>query len=56
MKQDKKTPGVSIELSKGNMMFDLVRFLQDEVIAFDDLDEFSEELRENIKFLYERFG
>ena len=56
MKQDKKTPGVCIELSKGNMIFDLVRFLQDEVIVFDDLDEFSEELRENVKLLKERFG
>ena len=56
MKQDKKTPGVCIELSKRNMIFDLVRFLQDEVIVFDDLDEFSEELRENVKLLKERFG
>lgn len=56
MRQDKKTPGVCIELSKGNMIFDLVRFLQDEVIVFDDLDEFSEELRENVKLLMERFG
>jgi hypothetical protein len=38
------------------MIFDLVRFLQDEVIVFDDLDEFSEELRENVKLLKERFG
>ena len=55
-KQDKKTPGVCIEISKGNMIFDLVRFLQDEVIVFSDLDEFSEELRENVKLLMERFG
>ena len=56
MKQDKKTPGVCIELSKGNMIFDLVRFLQDNVITFDDLNEFSDELRENVKLLKERFG
>ncbi len=52
---DKKTPGVCIELNKGNMMFDLVRFLQDGVIIFDDLDEFSDELRENVRLLWERF-
>ena len=56
IKADKKTPGVCIELNKGNMMFDLVRFLQDGVIIFDDLDEFSEELRESVKLLKERFG
>lgn len=55
MKQDRKTPGVCIELSKGDMVFDLVRFLQDEVITFDDLNEFSEELREAVKVLWERF-
>ncbi len=55
IKQDKKTPGVWIELRKGTMIFDLVRFLQDGVIAFDDLDEFSDELRENVRLLWERF-
>ena len=55
MKQDKKTPGVCIEISKGNMIFDLVRFLQDEVIVFSDLDEFSEKLRETVRLLLERF-
>ena len=52
MKQDKKTPGVCIEISKGNMIFDLVRFLQDEVIVFSDLDEFSEKLRETVRLLW----
>ena len=55
MKQDKKTPGVCIEISKGNMIFDLVRFLQDEVIVFSDLDEFSEKLRDTVRLLWERF-
>ena len=55
MKQDKKTPGVCIEISKGNMIFGLVRFLQDEVIVFSDLDEFSEKLRETVRLLWERF-
>lgn len=55
IKADNKTPGVCIELNKGNMMFDLVRFLQDGVIIFDDLDEFSDELRENVRLLWERF-
>ena len=56
IKQDKKTPGVCIELSKGEMMFDLIRLMKDGVIVFDDLDEFSDELRENVRLLQERFG
>ena len=55
IKADKKTPGVCIELNKRNRIFDLVRFLQDGVIIFDDLDEFSDELRENVRLLWERF-
>ena len=55
IKADKKTPGVCIELTTRNMIFDLVRFLQDGVIIFDDLDEFSDELRENVRLLWERF-
>ncbi len=55
IKQDKKTPGVCIELKKSNMVFDLVRLLQGEVIDFDDLDEFSDELKETVKFLQESF-
>ena len=45
----------STKFNKGNMMFDFVRFLQDGVIIFDDLDEFSDELRENVRLLWERF-
>lgn len=55
IKQDKKSPGVCIELRKKEMLFDLVRLLQDGVIVFDDLAEFSDELRENVRFLWERF-
>ena len=44
-----------IELSKGNMMFDLIRLMKDGVIKLEDLDEFSDELKENIKLLKERF-
>ena len=36
IKQDKEAPGICIELSKSEMMFDLVRLLQDGVIVFDD--------------------
>lgn len=55
IRHDKKMPGVSIELSKGDMMFDLIRLMKDGVIKFEDLDEFSDELKESIKFLKKRF-
>lgn len=55
IRNDRKTPGVYIELSKGNMMFDLIHLMKDGVIKLEDLDEFSDELKENIKLLKERF-
>lgn len=56
IRQDKKTPGVCIEVKKGNMMFDLIHLINDGVIVFDDLNEFSDELKENIRILKERLG
>lgn len=56
IKQDKKSPGVCIELKKGDMLFDLVRLINERVITFDDLEEFSDELREYVNFLQQRFS
>ena len=56
IKRDKKNPGVLIEVSKGDMPFDLIRLMQEGVITLDDLDDFSEELKEAVRFMLERFG
>lgn len=56
IRHDKKTPGVCIEVRKGNMIFDLIHLINDGVITFDDLGDFSQELQETIKFLQERLG
>lgn len=56
IKKDKKNPGVLMELSKQDMPFDLIRLLHEDVITVEDLDDFSDELKENIKFLKERLG
>lgn len=53
-KIDKKRPGVYIELSKSNMIFDIVSLINDGVISLENLDEFSDELKESVKFLLER--
>lgn len=56
IKKDKKNPGVLMELSKQDMPFDLIRLLHEDVITVDDLDDFSDELKENVKFLKDRLG
>ena len=54
IKKDKKHPGVMIELSKGNMIFDIVALINSDVITTTDLEGFSDELRESVDFLLHR--
>lgn len=51
---DKKTPGVRIELKKSTMIWDIVSLVSDGVIKFDDLEEFSDELKETVRIILER--
>lgn len=54
IKKDKKHPGVMLELSKGNMIFDIVALINSGVITAADLEGFSDELRESVDFLVHR--
>lgn len=54
VKKDKKTPGVYITLSKSEMIWDIVSLIHDGVISFDDLKEFSDDLKQAVKFILER--
>ncbi len=56
IKQDKKKPGVILELRKPAMLFDIIRLINDEVITMEDLSDFTDELRENVKILQERMN
>ena len=51
IKKDKKHPGVMLELSKENMIFDIVALINSGVITTADLEGFSDKLRESIDFL-----
>lgn len=54
IKKDKKHPGVMLELSKGNMIYDIAAMINSGVITVDDLADFSDELKENVDFLLHR--
>ena len=56
IKRDKKNPGVLIELSKHDMPFDLIRLMNEGVITAKDLDDFSDDLKEMVRFLQDRLG
>jgi hypothetical protein len=51
IKQDRKCPGVLVEMRKSSAVFDIANMITDDVIKMEDLDEFSDELKENIKFI-----
>ena len=51
IKEDKRKPGVLIQLRKSEVDFDLVRLICDGVITADDLDGFSDDLRDTVLHL-----
>ena len=48
MKQDKKNPGVLLELRKSETIWDIAIFVKNKIITMDDLDGFSNELKEAV--------
>ncbi|RRD94212.1 multidrug transporter [Clostridiales bacterium COT073_COT-073] len=49
IKRDKKNPGVLIEVSKSEMLWDIVRLLRIGVISIEDLVDFSEDLKKEVE-------
>ena len=49
IKEDKKSPGVRLEIRKSDMEIDIMRLLKDGAITLEDLEGFSEELIERAK-------
>lgn len=53
MKEDKHHLGVIMEMRKSEVIWDIVRLIRLKVIAYDDLSEFSGELRQEVKRILE---
>lgn len=54
IKHDKRCKGVLISLNKRDVPIDLVSLINDGVIGFEDIKDFSSELQETVRFLVER--
>lgn len=54
IKEDKKNPGVQLELRKSEVVWDILMMLRDEVITKDDLEGFSVELIATVEDLLAR--
>ena len=53
IKEDKRHPGVIMEMSKSEVIWDIVRLIRLKVIAYDDLSDFSDELKMEVKRILE---
>ena len=54
IREDRRKPGVQLELRKQNVVFDLAHLIADGAVSLDELDGFSEELQNMVRVLCER--
>lgn len=48
---DKRSVGVVVSMKRSTMFENIVSLINDDIITFEDLDEFSNELKENIEVI-----
>ena len=53
IKEDKHHPGVIMEMSKSEAIWDIVRLIRLKVITYDDLSELSDEFQQEVKRILE---
>ena len=54
IKKDKKNTGVQLEMSKSNLINNIISLINDGAISFENLEEFSDELRQTVSAFMER--
>ncbi len=55
IKQDKKHPGVIMEMSKSESIWNIVYLIRLGVIEYDDLADFSDDLKKEVK-VFTKYG
>lgn len=55
IKQDKKSPGVLIDMRRSTAINNIVNLVLDDVISLDELDDFSVDLKEAVKFIVDKW-
>ena len=54
IKEDTRKKGVWIEISRSDLIYNIVALINEGAIGLDDLEEFSNELKETVRFMIER--
>ena len=52
---DKKSVGVAIDMRRSKMHENIWALLKDDIITFDDLNDFSEDFKSEIKYMIDRW-
>ena len=55
IKADRRMPGVVLSLRKSDVVSQLAALLHDEAICMEDLDDFSDELKESVKRIFQYY-
>jgi len=53
IKEDKRHPGVIMEVNKSEVIWDIVRLIRLKVITYDDLSDFSDKLKQEVERILE---
>ena len=54
IKKDKKKIGVRAEMSRSNLVDNIISLMNEGAIRFEDIEEFSDQLKETVRFFIER--
>ena len=54
IKEDRKKTGVQLEMSRSKLIYNIISLINDGAISFEDLNEFSDELKETVSAFVER--
>lgn len=54
IKDDRRHPGVILNIRKSEVLYDIIRLIRLEVITCDDLDDFSADLQQAVKLILAR--
>lgn len=54
IRSDKRNPGVQLEMTRTNFIYNIISLISNDVISMKDLEDFSDELKETVRVFLER--
>ena len=54
IRSDRRNPGVRIEMTRTNFIYNIISLINNDVISMKDLEDFSDKLKETVRVFLER--